>query len=165
MSIKKIAFEKLYRDHYNKVNRLCLGYVVGNEDLAQDLLQEVFIKVWENWDSFKGNSQRSTWLYRITVNTCLQQLRSDNKYKVTSLKIIKKEVTEMQLVQTEEMYMQLYACMNKLNKENQTILLLELEGLPQLEIATIIGIKHNALRTRLNRIKSQLTKCVNNENI
>lgn len=165
MRVNKQAFDKLYRDHYNKVNRLCLGYVGGNTDLAQDLLQEVFIKVWENWDSFKGNAQRSTWLYRITVNTCLQQLRSNSKYKVTSLENLKKDVVEEELVQKEEMYMQLYACMNKLNKENQTILLLELEGLPQLEIASIIGIKHNALRTRLNRIKSQLTKCVNNENI
>jgi DNA-directed RNA polymerase specialized sigma24 family protein len=43
--------------------------------------------------------------------------------------------------------------------------LLELEGIPQQEIATIIGIQNNALRTRLNRIKSSLTKCVNNENI
>jgi RNA polymerase sigma factor (sigma-70 family) len=165
MSIKKQAFNKLYRDHYNKVNRLCLGYLGGNVDLAQDLLQEVFIKVWEHWDSFQGKAQRSTWLYRIAVNTCLQQLRNNNKFKVTSLENLKKDVVEEELVQKEEMYVQLYACMNKLNKENQTILLLELEGLPQLEIAAIIGIKHNALRTRLNRIKSQLTKCVNNENI
>lgn len=165
MSIQKQAFEKLYRDHYNKVNRLCLGYVNGNAALAQDLLQEVFIKVWQHWDSFEGKAQRSTWLYRIAVNTCLQQLRSDNKYKATSLETIKKEVVVEQSVQKEEMYQQLYASINRLNKENQTILLLELEGLPQSEIAAIIGIKHNALRTRLNRIKSQLTKCVNNENI
>lgn len=88
MSIQKQAFEKLYRDHYNKVNRLCLGYVSGNAALAQDLLQEVFIKVWEHWDSFKGKAQRSTWLYRIAVNTCLQQLRSDHYAVTINIKLL-----------------------------------------------------------------------------
>ena len=76
---QKTAFEELYKRHYNQVLRLCLGYVAGDQNLALDLVQEVYIKVWEHWDSFKGNSQRSTWLYRITVNTCLQQLRHHKK--------------------------------------------------------------------------------------
>ena len=159
-------FENLYRQHYQKVLRLCLGYVSGDKDLAQDLLQESFIKVWEHWDNFKGTSSRSTWLYRITVNTCLQELRMHKKYKKAPEETLKNyEATEETSLKKEKQFSQLYACMSKLNKENQTILLLELEQIPQEEIAQIIGIKYNALRTRLNRIKSTLTKCVNNENI
>jgi len=165
MMDQKTAFEELYKRHYNKVFRLCLGYVVGDNDQAHDLLQEVFIKVWECWDSFKGNSQRSTWLYRITVNTCLQQLRNHKKYQKTSINVLDKEVIQEESPNRENQFVQLYSCISKLNKENKTILLLELEGIPQQEIATIIGIQNNALRTRLNRIKSSLTKCVNNENI
>lgn len=159
-------FELLYRQHYQKVLRLCLGYVSGDKDLAQDLLQESFIKVWEHWDSFRGTSSRSTWLYRITVNTCLQELRMHKKYKKAPEDVLNnKAVSNDNSMQKEQQFLQLYACMSKLNKENQTILLLELEQIPQEEIAQIIGIKHNALRTRLNRIKSTLTKCVKNENI
>lgn len=161
----KIDFEKLYREQYNKVLRLCMGYVQGDEYLAKDLLQEVFIKVWQHWDNFKGGSQRSTWLYRITVNTCLQQLRTDQKYIKTSIEILDKETSVSESIDKEQQFKSLYSCIYQLSKENQSIILLELEGIPQKEIALIIGIEHNALRTRLNRIKSTLTKCVNNENI
>ncbi|WP_298954087.1 RNA polymerase sigma factor [uncultured Nonlabens sp.] len=161
----KIDFEKLYREQYNKVLRLCMGYVQGDEHLAKDLLQEVFIKVWQHWDNFKGGSQRSTWLYRITVNTCLQQLRTDQKYIKTSIEILDKDTSVSESIDKEQQFKSLYSCIYQLSKENQSIILLELEGIPQKEIALIIGIEHNALRTRLNRIKSTLTKCVNNENI
>ena len=63
----------------------------------------------------------------------------------------------------EDMLVQLYSCIDKLSSINKAIILLELEGLPQLEISEIMGIKHEAIRTRVHRIKQQLTKCVNNE--
>ena len=158
------AFEQLYHDNVDKVHRLCLGYVKGNQPLATDLQQEVFMKVWQHWNSFKGTAKRSTWLYRIAVNTCLQFLR-DNKNKLTESLDNKIEQVVETVVDKELQYATLYACMNKLNKVNKSILLLELEEVPQQEIAAIVGINHNAVRTRINRIKQQLTKCVNHENI
>ena len=68
-------YQKIYKDNYTKVMRLCLGYVHGNEDLAKDLTQEVFLKAWQHLNNFQGNSKIETWIYRITVNTCLQELR------------------------------------------------------------------------------------------
>ena len=56
----------------------------------------------------------------------------------------------------------LYACINKLSKTNRAIIMLELEGLPQKEIAEIMGLKHEAIRTRIHRIKNELIKCTNN---
>ena len=57
----------------------------------------------------------------------------------------------------------MYRCIDKLSAENKSIILLELEGLPQKEIAEITGINHAAIRTRIHRIKDQLSKCVKNE--
>lgn len=53
--------------------------MVINHDDADDVLQEVFIKVWTNLDSFRGESAAYTWMYRIAMNQCLEFLRKQKK--------------------------------------------------------------------------------------
>jgi len=157
---KKKDFQKIYKDHYAKVMRLCLGYLNGNEDLAKDLTQEVFLKAWQHLPNFRGNSTIETWIYRITVNTCLQELR---KKKPVALQpeLISEETSITK--EAEIRFTAMYRCINTLSTENKSIILLELEEVPQQEIAAIIGIGHQAVRTRIHRIKQQLSKCVKNE--
>jgi RNA polymerase sigma-70 factor, ECF subfamily len=63
------AFAKLVRDHSSLVYRVALR-ILGKDD-AQDASQEVWVRVWKNIRNFRGESAFTTWLYRITVNTCL----------------------------------------------------------------------------------------------
>ncbi|MEO0527059.1 MAG: RNA polymerase sigma factor, partial [Bacteroidota bacterium] len=76
----KSFFEEVYRSNYPKVVRLCTGYLNGDGDIAKDVAQEVFVKVWQHLESFREESSISTWIYRISVNTCLLHIR-DNKKK------------------------------------------------------------------------------------
>lgn len=69
------AFERLYRKHCGRVYALCLR-MTGDAALAEELAQDAFVRAWEKLDTFKGNSQFSTWLYRLTVNVVLTALRS-----------------------------------------------------------------------------------------
>ena len=69
-SSKELRFEDLYQSHKDKVYRLCLGFF-REKELADDLFQEVLIKIWKHLDSFKGESEISTWIYRIAYNTAL----------------------------------------------------------------------------------------------
>lgn len=155
-------FEEIYEENYPRVIGLCLGYVNGDEELASDLTQEVFIKVWQNLHLFRNEASISTWIYRIAVNTCFQQLR---KKKSLPLKVdVAEEVVEDQHA-NEKRYQKMYACIQKLSTVNQSIILLELQDIPQKEISDIIGISYEALRIRLHRIKHQLSKCVKNERI
>ncbi|APQ17399.1 RNA polymerase sigma factor [Maribacter hydrothermalis] len=164
MGSKETTYQKIYEENCPKVMRLCLGYTAGNESLAKDLVQETFIKVWQNLEGFRNESGFGTWIYRICVNTCLAELRKERK-KDRKLQIDGLQVSDSSEnpADKEDMLNQLYTCINKLSSTNKAIILLELEGVPQLEISEIIGIKHEALRTRIYRIKQQLTKCVNNE--
>ena len=73
------AFTKLLRAHSSLVYRVALR-MLGNED-AKDASQEVWIKVWKNIQSFRGESSFSTWLYRITINTCLSFLQKESRRK------------------------------------------------------------------------------------
>ncbi len=158
----QIHFDNLYKDNYAKVIRLCMGYVNGDEAKAKDIAQEVFIKVWENLESFREESGISTWIYRITVNTCLLQLRNEKIKKTSTQSEFNNVVEEEEENKTsqEVQLKSMYACIQKLSKENKSIILLELEGLPQKEIANITGLSHEAIRVRVHRIKNSLTKCV-----
>ncbi len=158
----QIHFDNLYKDNYAKVIRLCMGYVNGDEAKAKDIAQEVFIKVWENLESFREESGISTWIYRITVNTCLLQLRNEKIKKTSTQSEFNNVVEEEEENKTsqEVQLKSMYACIQKLSKENKSIILLELEGLPQKDIANITGLSHEAIRVRVHRIKNSLTKCV-----
>jgi len=161
----KPNFEKIYQENYQRVIRICMGYVKGDEDLAKDLTQEVFIKVWRQLNSFRNESSISTWIYRITVNTCLLQLRNKKFLKRADAIERLTEVEEEGHPSKENQLKQMYKCIDKLSKDNKGIILLELEGLPQKEIAEIMGLSHEAVRVRVHRIKNSLTKCVNNGSI
>lgn len=157
-------FKKLYEENYAKIMRLCLGYVSGDRDMAKDLAQEVFIKVWNNLTSFRDESNITTWIYRIAVNTCLMNLRKKRSKTFSGLSLSEDVQWEEETSQVKEkQYQEMYRCINALSATNKAIILMELEGLAQKEIAEIIGLKHEAVRTRIHRIKSQLSKCVHHE--
>jgi len=165
MQKPQLRFEEIYQENYPKVIRLCRGYVNGDEAMAKDLAQEAFIKVWENLPSFRQEAGIGTWIYRITVNTCLLQLRK-KKY-TQDIETIERisDREEENHPSKESQLRQMYACIHKLSKESKGIIVLELEGLPQKEIAEIMGLSHEAIRVRIYRIKKSLTKCVQNDSI
>lgn len=71
-------FSNLVEKYENRVYKTCYRFVRNEED-ALDLAQEVFIKVYNNLAGFKHSSSLSTWIYRISVNTCLNYLRKNNR--------------------------------------------------------------------------------------
>ncbi len=68
------SIEEIIDQYQDRVYNTCLGFL-KNEEEAEDIAQEVFIKVFKNLDGFKGKSTLSTWIYRIAVNQCLEALR------------------------------------------------------------------------------------------
>jgi len=86
------AFKKLVLKHKNNVYALAHNLTRCRED-AEDVSQEVFIKVYRSLDRFKGESRFSTWLYRITLNTCLS-LRSTKSYSAERTNANMDEIAE-----------------------------------------------------------------------
>ncbi|WP_405350863.1 RNA polymerase sigma factor [Nonlabens sp. Asnod3-H03] len=155
-------FKEIYNKHSDKVYRLCIGYAAGNEDLAKDWHQETFIKVWNHRKSFKGDSSISTWIYRIAVNTCLSDLRTP-KRKVTTERLVSDQTDSNEISEDRTgMIQKMYHCINQLTSQNKTLILMELEEIPQSTIANTTGLEHGALRTRLSRIRKSLLKCIKN---
>jgi RNA polymerase sigma-70 factor (ECF subfamily) len=162
MDIEK-DFTDIYNSHAQKVYRLCLGYASGDEQLAKEWQQNCFIKVWNNRQGFKGNSSISTWIYRIAVNTCLSDLRKPKKTMPLERVIVPDQIDEKNSENTSAQLKKKHQCIDQLNHQNKTLILMELEDIPQAEIAETTGLKHGTLRTRLSRIRQSLLKCITNE--
>jgi RNA polymerase sigma-70 factor, ECF subfamily len=73
------AFELLYRGHAGRIFALCLRLHAGNSADATELMQDVFIKAWRRLSTFRGDCALSSWLHRMTVNTMLENARSDRR--------------------------------------------------------------------------------------
>ncbi|MEN5088553.1 RNA polymerase sigma factor [Sphingobacterium faecium] len=158
-------FDDIYVTHYNKVFRLCRGYFCGDTALASDATQEIFLKVWENLDSFRNESSVSTWIYRITVNTCLLYLRKSSSRKEIRTDIMPQIVLETYSNEKEERLQKMYQCIEKLQEVNRLIILMTLDSMTYPEISKVIGITEETLRVRIHRIKKSLIQCVQNEKI
>ena len=157
--MNKPDFENIYQTFQNQIYRLCLGYFAGNSHLAKDTCQEVFIKVWQNLDRFKGDAKISTWIYRIAVNTCINVLRK-SKNKPTTLSLKEDLLAEEEISNVEHQLQAMYNCIAQLRPKDRSVILLVLEQKPYEEISLIMGISENNLRVRIHRIKDKLSKCV-----
>lgn len=69
------AFERVYRTHMNRVFSLCTR-MLGDRTLAEEVTQDVFVRVWEKLPGFRGESAFSTWLHRVTVNVVLSRRKA-----------------------------------------------------------------------------------------
>lgn len=131
-----------------------MGYV-NDEELAKDLCQETFIKVWKNLSSFRGDSAITTWIFRIATNTCLRQIER-NKIRVSSK--LNEDLAEEKLPDKESQIKLLYRFISELPEVDRIIISLELDNIKQSEIAQIVGLSPGNIRVRIHRIKEQLTK-------
>lgn len=157
-------FSELYNTYAPKVYKLCLGYASGVDEIAKEWQQETFIKVWKHRNSFKGEASISTWIYRIAINTCLGDLRkSKRNFQPINENILTTPIDSNSETTTDNDIQKMYSCIDQLTKSNKTLILLELEEIPQVTIAETTGISHGALRTRLSRIRKALLKCITNE--
>jgi RNA polymerase sigma-70 factor (ECF subfamily) len=162
-SQKELQFEGLYQSHKDKVYRLCRGFV-REEALVHDLFQEILIKIWRHLESFKGDSEISTWIYRIAYNTALtfttkEKKKADQQTEIPeSLDLAEPE----SFSQEQEKQLQLlYKAISELPELDRIIATLLLEGTAYKEIAEISGISENYVAVKVNRIKATLTQKLN----
>lgn len=157
---KKEQFTTIYRQHHAKVFRLCKGYFNGQEETANDTVQEIFIKVWQHLEGFRNESTVSTWIYRISVNCCLLHMRKSSVKKEIQLQHLPDVAQEEYNPVKEEQLRKMYSCIGQLEEISKLIILLVLEGVEYPEIAGVVGISEDTLRVRIHRIKKLLANCV-----
>jgi len=147
-------FEELYNRYAPQIFRVCLGYT-NDADQAKDLVQETFISAWKNLDGFRNQSQLSTWIFRIDTNHCLRALEVAKRMPAADLPF---DLAESLDESPEEKLSFLYRCIAELEETERIIISLELEGLPQAQIAEVVGLSSGNVRVKLHRIKEKLAQ-------
>ena len=138
MADKEAAFKSIYEANSKKIYHLCLGYT-GDDDAASDLLQETFLKVWQNLHKFRNQAMISTWIYRIAVNTCLTYLRSEKRQAKDELTPFIAENRKEEFSEKNEQVKLLYKCISKLEESERIIITMVLDEVPYPEIAECFG--------------------------
>ena len=157
----KELLESLYKQYHPMVLQMCLGYMKGDHDLAKDIVQEVFINIWNALSGFKGEASHKTWIYRITVNTCLLYLRSSKRPEKTALQDVG-EPERLELVEREkDEHQALYSAIGELPQLDRLIIMMVLEELEYDEISKITGISSINLRVKIHRAKKKMREHLN----
>lgn len=149
-------FQAIYNQYYPVVFRLCLGYFKGDMELASDMVQEVFIRIWEKHDEFRNESQVNTWIYRIAVNCCLTEIRRKKSYEKRIQTYSHPEGDSAEQQQHDQEI--LHQCIAQLDEPDRLLALLVLEGLPHQQIAKVLGLTEANTRVKVHRLKEKLRK-------
>ncbi|WP_264520179.1 RNA polymerase sigma factor [Flavobacterium sp. N1994] len=163
---EKAAFEELVALHKNSVINTCYRFLLNQED-AEDISQEVFIEIYQSISSFRGDAKLSTWIYRITVTKCLDEIKKRNRKKRISslgkllhidtiIPWIAGDSMPDKALQEEERFREISTVLNTL-PENQRVAftLSKIEGFTNKEIAEIMNTTTIAVESLIHRAKKK----------
>ena len=160
MKEKEKEFLNRIESHKGILYKVSKMYM-DNFDDQQDLFQEIICQLWKSYDSFRNESQFSTWMYRVAVNTAIVFLKKEkrkvDKYEIASGNIKDDEgdshIKESQLDH-------FYKAVQKLEKIDKAIIFYQLEGFSHKEIGDNLGISEGNARVKLNRAKDKLKEII-----
>ncbi|MFV8351995.1 RNA polymerase sigma factor [Flavobacterium sp. XS1P32] len=137
---------------------------MDNHDDQQDLFQEIVCQLWKSYDSFRNESQFSTWMYRVAINTAIVFLKKEkrkvDKYEIAS-ENIKEETDDSEIKESQIEHF--YKAVQKLEKIDKAIIFYQLEGFSHKEIGDNLGISEGNARVKLNRAKEKLKEIIKNQ--
>ncbi|MBB5174238.1 RNA polymerase sigma factor SigX [Texcoconibacillus texcoconensis] len=162
-------FERIY-DHYHQMLFQYIFYMVRNREVAEELVQEVYIKVLHSYDEFKGESSEKTWLYSIAKHVAVDWIRKQNRQKrrwlgkwfdvherdfeVSDSEPLPEEIV-IQRDEMKDVYKQLRRC--RIDQQ-QVIVLRYLQGLSINETAEVLGWTESKVKTTQHRAIQKLKK-------
>ena len=155
----KLEFEQTVREHKSTIYTVCYMFS-NNPDEVADLFQEILINLWKGFTQFRGDSNIRTWIYRVSLNTCI----STERKKRRKLETIPLTMDINLFCDSDDDTKQVQMLRNRINKLgpfDRAIVLLWLENLSYDEIGAIVGISAKTVSVRLVRIKDQLKRMSN----
>lgn len=156
--IDEDAFTKLIDEYGQQVYNIAL-FTVQDEMYAEDITQEVFIKIYRKIGDYRGDAKLSTWIYRITKNTCFNHLKREKKYR--EMDEISTHFSDYTTPETEflqnEKYIQVRNAVGTLPEDQRmAISLYYFHNRSYIEIADIMNIPLNTLKSHIHRAKQTL---------
>jgi len=186
--IKKIikGEKEYFREIVNKYKSVVYNHsrnFLRNAQEAEDATQEIFINIFNNLKKFRGDSKLSTWIYRITVNTCKNKLKQIKRLNANIAdKIINEDDDESKkmiedirenenkdpdnIFTQENLRTVIYKKMKELTEEQRTVIILrDINGLSYEEIAKVMKISVSAVKSKLFRARENLREKLEKEGV
>ena len=156
MKATEKEFLDLMQKHKGILYKISRMYFDHTED-QQDLIQEMTFQLWKSYQNFKGDSQFSTWMYRVCLNTALTFFKKDDK-KQDKYELYENydRIDTDDSAFKEEQLKYFYDAVQELNKVEKALIFLFLEGMNHKDIAENLGISEVNARVKLNRTKEKL---------
>lgn len=162
------AFEELVFMYKDKIYQTAFA-MMGNEHDAADAVQEVFIKIYKSIGGFMGKSKLDTWIYRITTNVCIDELRRRNRYVQFSLNGENDDGMMLQIPDTSpipeeialnsEMKKELFRLVSELPAPFRVIITLkDIQELSYNEISEILNCPLGTVKSRIARARQALVR-------
>ena len=157
------AFRVLFETYKDKVYSIAVYSVGGDRSIADDVTQQIFLKLFTAIKQFRGDSEFTTWLYRLVVNACMDERRRRMRWlpigeTVTMKTAIPKTTQDKQYARVEIGEAVQLAISKLKPKFRLPILLKYVEGMSYEEIASVMGCSKGTVASRLNRGHGQLAK-------
>lgn len=163
MKEKEQEFLNRIESHKGILYKVSKMYM-DNHDDQQDLFQEIVCQLWKSYDTFRNESQFSTWMYRVAVNTAIVFLKKEkrkvDKYEIPS-ENIKEDEGDSHIKESQIDHF--YKAVQKLEKIDKAIIFYQLEGFSHKEIGENLGISEGNARVKLNRAKEKLKEIIKNQ--
>ena len=161
-------FKNVYDRHARMVFNLCLNYVQNREE-AEEITQDVFVKVHDGLGEFRAEAALRTWIYRIAINCCLDHVKARKRKKRSLFALFKPVDRQVEQVvgspfdhpgvqmEDSEAVERIFRHINALPAQQKSALLLKtMEGLSQNEVAEVLGISAKAVESLLSRARRTL---------
>jgi RNA polymerase sigma-70 factor (ECF subfamily) len=158
------AFTELMRRHEDRVFALCMR-MMGSRAAALDASQETFLTLYRKAGQYRGSAAVGTWLYRIAVNTCYDQLRRQQRRPVVPLPehLDPSDPAAQDGFESVDLRPSVEAALASLTPEFRTVVLLsDVEGLSLPEVAAVLKVPVGTVKSRLFRARRQLAGMLGN---
>lgn len=159
------AFNQVMRNHEDRVFSVCLR-IMGNREQALDATQETFLTAFRKAGQFKGNSALGTWIYRIAVNTCYDQLRKQRRRRTEPIPehLDPADYTAEDAVDSAGVRPEIQRALAAIPADFRTVVILsDIEGMGLPEVAEILGVPIGTVKSRVFRGRRLLAEELGNQ--
>lgn len=154
MEASEAYFSKIIKENKSTIFTVCYMFSNDKEEV-NDLFQNILINIWQGLSKFEGRSNMKTWIYRISLNSCISASRKKKRDDTIPLSM-DIDLFDKSNDESNKQIELLHKRISKLQPFDRAIVLLWLENMPYEEIGQIIGISTRNVTVRMFRIREQL---------
>lgn len=155
-------FEQLIRQHGARIRRIARRYATA--DAVDDLVQDILVRLWRSYPSFRADAKVETWVYRVALNAAMTHVKDSIKEREKRSTLAAQSTLTTQLpppgtthAAAGSMADVLASFLARLGDVDASVLMMYLDGLTTEEMSGILGIGTNAISVRINRLKQKFS--------